>query len=221
MTGEPPEIPPHIIAAADQLDARHRDHKEQLRREYRDGPQADETPLEPLVMWQEGDVWCAVARGPLGALCGYARVPDEHPWAAIHYDEPAPGPGVDLEQPAEQAVDDHGAIPLFLAVLTGQLDDYQATLAAHVPCHGGLTYTGPIPIAGAPHGWWLGFDCNHSGDAVDPAWYDTDEGRPHAFSADFNRRQVAWGNHVWTVEEVSLELKRVVTVIAAAAHVES
>ncbi len=37
---------------------------------------------------------CLLTRGPLGALCGYVGVPDDHPWYDVDYDDIEPYPDV-------------------------------------------------------------------------------------------------------------------------------
>lgn len=193
----------------DQLDAHNRDRRRELHRQFEQGPDPDEQPVEPLRLWEEGGVWCAILVAYAGALCGYARVPDGHPWVGLDGDDPAPGPDLDLGQPAEQAMDDHGVLPVFAAALGGDPDEFAQTLNARVAVHGGLTWTGPLPVAGAPHGWWLGFDCGHAGDAPDPARV------PPELRA-FAEALIGGDGHVWTEDEVALEVKRIVGAIAAA-----
>jgi len=91
-----------------------------------------------------------VVRAHLGALCGYVGVPPGHPW--------------------------HGV-------------DYNGVEALSSPdVHGGLTYSnscqleGPICHVAKPGEpdavWWLGFDCNHSGDLA-PGMRAGEAGRIH------------------------------------------
>jgi len=45
--------------------------------------------------------------------------------------------------------------------------DYSDELLEHISVHGGITWaSGLLPSDAAPNGWWLGFDCAHSGDAL-------------------------------------------------------
>jgi hypothetical protein len=51
--------------------------------------------------------------------------------------------------------------------------------------HGGITFAEPdVPCeaAGDDDAWWLGFDCAHYGDAVDPDLVDADTGEWHGGS---------------------------------------
>jgi hypothetical protein len=77
---------------------------------------------------------CLVVRNSQGAWCGYVAVPRDHPWHCVNYDNVKPAEG-----------------------------DY-------VEVHGGLTYSAFGPGVSQQPGvepndvWWIGFDCNHSGD---------------------------------------------------------
>ncbi len=42
-----------------------------------------------------------------------------------------------------------------------------------ITCHGGLTY-GSYTTFSKSHGYWIGFDCAHSGDAPDPKFKNED-----------------------------------------------
>lgn len=210
------EFPPHLQASLAQMDARLATWRSELLRLAIEGPGEDVKYEQPLRVWQEHEIWCAILRNHMGALCGYALVPTGHPWWGLEDDHEVPAPReLDDDLTAQQAMDDFGVMPTFLAALGGDesMDKFTRSLASQVQVHGGLTWTGPMPIEGAPWGWWLGFDCYHSGDAIDPA---------HAaeHSADFNRRMIdEFHSHVWTEDEVAGEVGRLALAIYEAAQV--
>ncbi len=77
--------------------------------------------------------------GPPGFLCGYVRVPNDHPLFECEYMHDTPD------------------------ALCGN------TPEAHFDVHGGITYSGfgmPGVSVARIHkkDWWYGFDCNHAGD---------------------------------------------------------
>lgn len=166
--------------------------------------------------WVEGRYDCLVVRhATLGHLCGYVRVPEDHPWHGLGYDDEVPGPPKELDDdlPVEQAMDDHGPINVFIAMLEG-VDEgghrLTCTLGGQCPVHGGLTFAGRMDwLNGAP-GWWIGFDCAHAGDAVEPDYM------PEAMirvKRDLGHPLVDEGEHVWTVDEVALECSRIVAAL--------
>ena len=201
------ELPPELA----RMEERSAKRKLELKRLLVDGPTAETRFNKPVRLWPEGGVFCAVLRGPVGALCGYAMVPEGHPWWGLCEDEEVPTPAaVDLEQHPEQFMDDHGTVPAFLAMAAeGGIESFARRLGGQVQVHGGLTWAGPMAIEGAPWGWWIGFDCGHHRDATDPA---------HVMPglARFNDAEIAEGGHVWTEAEVALEVGRLVTAILAA-----
>src|SRR5690606_29850193 len=78
---------------------------------------------------------CLLVRGPSGAWCGYVGVPPGH---SLH--------GKSYGDDAVDALNVHGGITYGGACQVG----------GHI-CH--------VPAPGEPDDvWWLGFDCNHSGD---------------------------------------------------------
>ncbi len=94
-----------------------------------------DTETEDKAEFSHGGFPCLLVRGPAGAWCGYVGVPPGHYAHGKGYDDDS-------------------------------LD--------HVRVHGGLTYSDGcqvggrichVPALGEPDDvWWLGFDCNHSGD---------------------------------------------------------
>jgi len=92
---------------------------------------------------------CLIVRNPLGALCGYAGVPAEHPWHGKAYDEQV------IESPDP--------------------DGWGGSIGDIVTVHGGLTYSEGcqegddesvgvchVPAPGRPDDvHWFGFDCAH------------------------------------------------------------
>jgi hypothetical protein len=83
---------------------------------------------------------CYIYRHPtLLHLCGYVRVPDDHPWNGHDYGHPTCGhPGC-----------------------------YDHSIDTAVSVHGGITFAnrGPGELP-EEEGWWFGFDCAHLGDLV-------------------------------------------------------
>jgi hypothetical protein len=203
-------------ACMDQMRARLDEHKSKLFQLAIEGPGPDQHYEQPLRLWSEHEIHCAILRGPMGALNGYALVPHGHPWWGLDADDEVPAPRVlDEEITAEQAMDDHGVLPIFLAAFSEDgVEKFTRSLGSQVQCHGALTWTGPMAIEGAPWGWWLGFDCNHHQDAVDPA---------HASEhmAPFNRRLIEeFGCHVWSEDEVAGEVGRLALAIHEARNVD-
>ena len=83
---------------------------------------------------------CILHRGPLGAWCGYIAVPPGHPWHGKPYGEVRVVPTEDRDE----WPDVHGGLT------------YSESCAGAI-CH--------VPKPGESDDvWWLGFDCNHSGD---------------------------------------------------------
>lgn len=92
---------------------------------------------EDRVEFRHAGFPCLLVRGPAGAWCGYVGLPPGHPAHGADWDEPA---------------------------------------TADLSVHGGITYARPcqeggpichVPAPGEPDDlWWLGFDCNHTGDVA-------------------------------------------------------
>jgi hypothetical protein len=100
---------------------------------------------------------CLIVRNPIGALCGYVGVPENHPWHGkdysdclrpdcdsddswSHYDH-SPGAGVDV----------HGGLTFAAACHPSEEGE------SHGICH--------VPEPGRPDNvWWFGFDCAHAYD---------------------------------------------------------
>jgi hypothetical protein len=126
---------------------------------------------EDKVEFRHADLPCLLVRGPAGAWCGYVGVPPDHP-------------------------------------LHGKRATYEAECpVGNLSVHGGITYEAPcqvgghichVPAPGEPDDvWWLGFDCNHSGD-VAPKYegFDSRLGKPTGWGSlheyrtrDYARRQ--------------------------------
>jgi hypothetical protein len=184
-------------AAADQLEAHARDRHAAELQFWKDGRRGTEPPVEA---WKDGDLDCAMYRNWAGALCGYVRLPAGHPWEGIRHNEPVPNPReLDDDMLMDEAFDDLGPIPVFMAMLAGP-EQLAGSLAGQIRVHGGLTFTGPIMWGDVEPGWWLGFDCGHPGDRPDP------EHAPPELRDSVILREDA--GHVWTVQEVRLETAR-------------
>lgn len=119
--------------------------------------------------------WACVATR-MGHRCGYVRVPEGHPLHGLEYDVPVPG--ATWQELENVEVGKRGTIPLLCA------DRNEAPrLGVLLDVHGSVTFTGDLGGYGKD-GWWIGFDCNHSGDAPDPALMDEDAQRVGRFRND-------------------------------------
>lgn len=106
------------------------------------------------VQWQDEATGlpCLIVRGPAGALCGYVGVAEGHPCFGVEYNDCKPV--TPLEDGDEHYIDVHGGLT-FSDFCADTNDE-----SRHI-CH--------VPSPGEPDRvWWLGFDCNHSGD-IGPA----------------------------------------------------
>ena len=180
-----------------------------------EGPPPDLEYYPAERVWQEHELWCAVLRHrSMGHLMGYCQVPRGHPWWGMNEDHEVPdAQPLDEDLTVEQAIDDFGAVPTFLAAMgENGFENFERRLASRVQVHGGLTFAGTLPVQGAPFGWWLGFDAAHAGDAT--AW----EHLPDYYRTDpmmrvFWQRGIDRGDHVWTVEEMAGEVGRLALAI--------
>lgn len=92
------------------------------------------------MQWQDEDTGlpCLIVRNSMGALCGYVGVSEGHPLFGLDYSS------------TEADIEVHGGLTFSDRCRPGS-DEGRGI------CH--------VPEAGEPdHVWWLGFDCNHSGD---------------------------------------------------------
>lgn len=125
----------------------------------------------PEAAWWEGAVYCVVTLTGMGHRCGYCRLPDAHPWVGLDYDDLGPVlVDFDEEMLVEEAQDDLGVLPVFVAALSEDgVDKLARTPAGQIRVHGGVTYAGPLEfVHGVPAGWYFGFDCAHAGDSPEP-----------------------------------------------------
>lgn len=107
----------------------------------------------------QGLDWLVVARNT-GHRCGYVRVPKGHPLHELSYTDTAPG--FTAEELRAIKAGKRGV----LATIRHSLDpDRKPSLDVVFDVHGSLTFSGELE---GQEGWWLGFDCDHHGDAKDP-----------------------------------------------------
>jgi len=111
---------------------------------------------------------CAVVRHDLGAWgshrCGYVRIPEDHPWHGLSYNDEVPNPI--FGRIDERPVEDVGIVNAWYAAVTG-VREYERLMEGQVAVHGGLTYAGEGLPGSDGGGWWIGFDCAHLGDTPD------------------------------------------------------
>lgn len=85
-----------------------------------------------------------IVRGPSGALCGYAAIPEGHKLFGRSYDA------------SEVKAEAHGGLTFSGACKSGANEQSDI-------CH--------RPSPGEPeHVWWFGFDCAHAGDLMPSLW---------------------------------------------------
>lgn len=90
---------------------------------------------------------CLIVRGPLGALCGYVGVSEEHPWFGKDYSASLSGEEWGCDTP-DSILEVHGGITF---------SDYCQEYEEHGICH--------IPEPGQSDCvWWFGWDAAHSYD---------------------------------------------------------
>ena len=105
-------------------------------------------------IWQEPGLYAQ--RNHLKAWCGYAQVPEGHVlFSADHSSRWRC-------DRSELTINNHGPIAILIEAL--HENDGAASLDVILQCHGGITYAGPSYWTNPRTGWWLGFDCSHSGD---------------------------------------------------------
>ena len=108
----------------------------------------------------DGEMVC-LRRGPMGAWCGYAAVPPNHPLYGKSYSEKVIASSDIVER--EIDINKVGAINLLCASFDDINDGIDLALCFDV--HGGITYSSDRAPGEKPDGnWWFGFDCSHHGD---------------------------------------------------------
>jgi len=69
-----------------------------------------------------------------------------------------------------------------------------------VVCHGGITFSSRLTsLAGHEKDWFIGFDCGHYGDGIDPS----------NLSDTRKDLMAIMGGHIWTSKEVANECKKI------------
>jgi len=138
--------------------------KHPTKKQWGPGPWQDE-PDE--LFWRDAATGlpCAIVRNTevSGCLCGYVGVPPGHPLFGLSYGDKLPLQPGDLER---LSIEKSGAIPLFLAMLSGEHERGTIEVGMALQVHGGVTWAREhCPMEGVPGGrWWFGFDCGHAGD---------------------------------------------------------
>ena len=159
---------------------------------------------------------CLIVRGPAGALCGYVGVPEGHPAHGKDYDdvEVSCHGGLtfargcsdhsreSFEQWRERLIKSRAEAEKYpqgdaaerIREQSKYLDDYDAWCKwgeSVSVCH--------TPARGEPDSvWWLGFDCNHSGDKA-PA-------RDRTFPSSFGESYKTWGYVEMEVRDLAKQL---------------
>lgn len=121
---------------------------------------------EPDV-WQEPGLYAQ--RNGMKAWCGYVQVPEGHALFGADYSSRW------CCDRNEVKIANQGPIAILLEAL--HEDDGAASLDCILQCHGGITYAGRSYWTDPRAGWWLGFDCSHSGDLTP---YDEFRGRSYS-----------------------------------------
>ncbi len=152
-----------------------REYRTADKSEWGDGPWQNEPDKMQWVDEATG-LPCLIVRNRSGALCGYAGVPNTHPWYKKQYNDPIEQRRDPTDIPVEGAP--FGAM---VAAILGEesFEEYATTVEGNVRVHGGLSYSDlcqhgddeahgvcHVPEPGSPDDiWWFGFDCAHANDA--------------------------------------------------------
>jgi hypothetical protein len=117
-----------------------------------------------LSIWCDGTtgLGCAIVRNDhFGHLCGYVRVPEDHPLHGIDAGAPVPDAFLhDMQGVMHQPIGKRGIFDVFFAAV--KPDDERHPVGLLFDVHGSVTFSGEHRDLSA--GWWYGFDCGHAGD---------------------------------------------------------
>ena len=95
----------------------------------------------------------------MGHRCGYVEIPKGHKLYGLSYSEQLP---ITFKEISKQKIGKRGIVPIFCAGPLKEEDRICMDLLFDV--HGGITFSGELRDF---KGYWIGFDCAHSGDAKD------------------------------------------------------
>lgn len=117
---------------------------------------------------------CLLRRTPmaqyLGHLCGYVRVPEDHPLYGLGRSDPIPRRlSADLARVLASPAGKRGILDLFFH------DPATRPVWMLLNAHGGVTWAGQFHD---DPGWWFGFDCGHAGD-LSPGLLELFPGNPY------------------------------------------
>ena len=109
--------------------------------------------------WSHSGLDCKVTRHPsAGHLCGYVRIPKEHPLFDINYSSALPLLlQSKLKEVMEKPIGKRGAIDVVC------FNPDAPTVGIIFDVHGSITWSGNIK---GEDGFWYGFDCSHCDDFV-------------------------------------------------------
>mgnify|MGYP000860826612 CR=1 FL=1 len=97
----------------------------------------------------------------MGHRCGYVKIPSKSKLYKVEYYENL---GLSRRIMNNKKIGKRGIIPVFC------WDGKTITPEILFDVHGGLTFSGKLRDM---NGWWLGFDCAHSGDGKDKSIMDS------------------------------------------------
>lgn len=159
--------------------------------EWGRGPWQDE-PDKAVWVDEKTGLDCLLVRGPVGALCGYVGVPEDHPWHGRDY-----------------SASDHICDETCDEGYCSKRHDGSPDSIVNV--HGGLTFANEchpdddpstgichLPQSGRPeHIWWFGFDCAHSWDVAPRMQADNRKRYEQAVVEGDTEGMRIW-SHSWT-----------------------
>jgi hypothetical protein len=114
--------------------------------------------------WKYKGLDCLIFAIPVGHRCGYVRIPNDHPFFGLHFQDKIPG----LETNLEICVND--SFNSMLIAICGDrelMENHSQTIDGNVNVHGGITFCGEFNSMYKINGWWIGFDCAHCDDELD------------------------------------------------------
>lgn len=100
-----------------------------------------------------------IAKMPMGHLCGYVGIPEEHLLYELHYSTHSKYLVPFFNKAKDEKVGNRGILPMFF------WDGESVNMELAFNVHGSVTFTSDNLLEEDENDlWWIGFDCAHYGD---------------------------------------------------------